>query len=356
MLFSNILRNHLASNQNIAQICNQTVEFDQAVFTLQHSFSFYDCELVLAPSIGPSVTLFSEQLLRFENCALRASICIWGRQGGAGYEPLEQVGPSVFFENCSGNTFRAQIAGSPLTDWKPKVQVSGFTDHVRINPSSSFPFELTISQIRFSKLEIVGEFTQLQLVEYVGKEVFFKRIKVESIWIRENLAQIPFVDFDGDSVSNISCWLRSIKYEIPHLFQTIEMILEVLIRSKQGRSFLLINDALCTYVAKRKLKNPIKNFQELVIYGFFRRFYALGPMVILSFGLVLVFSALYLSIASEPVCSAFQNSLFAFSGNPSNSGDKPYLYNSLGAMEAYFGIFAVIVSSLILARKYSAHR
>lgn len=338
------------------QIRNQIIEFDHSAFTLIDSFSFYDCEFKLVNGVGPSVILYASQLLRFENCIFHASICIWGQRGGAEYEPLEHFGPSVFFDSCRGAQFHCLIPGvsQPLT-CHSKVQVSGFVDHVRIHSIENFSFEVDISQIRFTKLELLGSFLSIQLVEYNGKEIFLRQVEMRHLWIRENINTIPYVEIDEFSVLSIADWIRKFGAKNNFLLQTVQMLLDILQRSKQGRSFLVLNHALSYHMARESLKKPFK-FWNFILYGLFRNFYSLFPWVFLSVALIFFFTLLYRLNGTNSFVDAFLESIFAFSGNPSNDTAKPLLHNAFSAVEAYLGIFIVILSSAVLSRKYVAHR
>lgn len=131
------------------------------------------------------------------------------------------------------------------------------------------------------------------------------------------------------------------------------MILENLSANKEGSKFLRLNDSFCTYVASCLTKEKVTNVIGLTIYGFFRNFYAVKPWIILSVGFIFIFGLVFYMFPLVTLNAAMLNSIFSFSGNPTNSNEMHFIYNAISALEAFLGIFFVLVVSFIFTRKYS---
>ncbi len=350
MLFSQILASSNIPGQQLYFIKNTRIELEVNAYTIQHAFTFENCEFIHAPNYtGVSSLLYSMQGLRFENCIFKIGICFKGLVGNS--ELLS--GPNLFITNCMFKEFQSTEFPGKSFPWLPTIQITGHFDDVQVKPDFATPLGLTISNCKFQTLRISGSYSNLQFVEYEGKELWLTNFSCNSFWFREKLNLcIPFVDVDEVSVANLASTVA--KSNQNSMFNTsIRMLLEVLSSKKEGSKFIQLNEGLCTHYSKLSYPSFPQKIQAWIIYGFFRNFYAITPWIILSLILVLAFSAIFFCFPEETFVSAFLNSFFSFSGNPPNDVSKSIILNMLSAFEAYVGIFFILILSFVFSRKYS---
>src|SRR5690606_14727484 len=116
-------------------------------------------------------------------------------------------GPSVYFDKCIGEAFNLdpQRSSQFIHLVVPQIQISGFVEHVRIDVLLPNQFKILLSQIRFKRLDLLGEVESIQFVEYMGRELYFKKFGASYFWIRENLsAHIPYIEIDEESIKLLS--------------------------------------------------------------------------------------------------------------------------------------------------------